>query len=161
MLELYADQPEGKEKAAKVFKRFLAGEPVADEELQMQKADGSAVWISLTVNGIRDADGRLVESRSMVIDITERKRVEERLNLLGFALDHVREAAFLIDENARLRFVNEESCRALGYTRAELLGLGVSDVDPDFPMDRWNTHWNDLKAQDSLTLRRSPQDKGR
>jgi PAS domain S-box-containing protein len=87
---------------------------------------------------------------AMIQDITERKQTEERLRLLDFALDHVREGAFLTDENGRFRFVNEESCRILGYTRTELLGSSVSDIDPDFPQDRWLSHWKDLKTQGSL-----------
>jgi PAS domain S-box-containing protein len=79
VFELYANTPQGKEKASKVFQRFRAGKTLHDEELQMQKADGTPVWISLTVNAVRDAQGRVVESRSMVVDITERKRAEEAL----------------------------------------------------------------------------------
>jgi PAS domain S-box-containing protein len=79
VLELYADTPQGKAKASKVLERFQAGETVRDEELQMQKADGTPVWISLTVNALRDAQGRIVESRSMVVDITERIRAEQGL----------------------------------------------------------------------------------
>jgi len=81
VLELYADTPQGKEKASAVFQRFIAGERVTDEELQVQKADGTPIWISLTVNAVRDADGQVVESRSMVVDITERKQVEEALRI--------------------------------------------------------------------------------
>ena len=47
----------------------------------MQRADGSLVWIALTVNPIMDAGGQVVESRSMVVDITERKKVEELLRI--------------------------------------------------------------------------------
>ena len=79
VFELYADTPQGKEQASKVFQRLLAGERFADEELQMQKVDGTPVWISLTVNAIRDAEGQFVGSRSMVVDITERKQAEEAL----------------------------------------------------------------------------------
>ena len=50
--------------------------------------------------------------------------------LLSFALDKGRDAAFLIDDAARFHYVNEEACRLLGYSRAELLGLGVADIDP-------------------------------
>ena len=79
VLELYADTPQGKERAAQILERFRAGEMIMDQELQMQKKDGSPVWISLTVNQIQDAGGRIVESRSIVIDITERKRAEEQI----------------------------------------------------------------------------------
>ncbi len=77
--ELYADTPQGREKAAQVLARFQAGEVVRDEELQMQTAAGRPVWVSLTVGSVRDELGHVVESRSMVVDITERKRAEEAL----------------------------------------------------------------------------------
>ncbi len=83
VFELYADTPQGKGKASKVFQRFRAGETVTDEELQMQKADGTPMWISLTVNAVRDAQGQVVESRSIVVDITERKRAEEEIGKLA------------------------------------------------------------------------------
>ena len=73
VFDLYMDGSEGKEKAGKVFEKFISGEQVTSEELQMQKADGSPIWISLSVNALRDADGKVVESRSAVVDITKRK----------------------------------------------------------------------------------------
>lgn len=76
---LYTNTAQGKEKAVRIFQRFKAGETVRDEELEMQKADGNLVWISLTVSDIRDAEGQIVESRSMVLDITERKKAEAAL----------------------------------------------------------------------------------
>ncbi|OQX17102.1 MAG: hypothetical protein BWK76_10655 [Desulfobulbaceae bacterium A2] len=81
-----------------------------------------------------------------------RKESERSIALLSFALNSVQEAAFLIDEQARFRYVNEESCRALGYERNELLTLGVADVDPGFPPERWPEHWAGLKESRSLTF---------
>lgn len=108
-------------------------------------------WYYIVETPMRHLDG----SSSKIVmmqDVTERRLPEERLRLLDFALAHVREAVFLIDENAQFRFVNEESCHVLGYTRDELLGLAVSDVDPDFPVDRWVSHWHELKTKGSLVF---------
>lgn len=85
-----------------------------------------------------------------LIDVTEREKERQQINLLNTALNNVHEAAFLIDENARFHFVNEEACRILGYSREELLSRGVEDVDPDFPSERWPGHWLELKAQGAL-----------
>src|SRR5271165_6702649 len=81
-----------------------------------------------------------------------RKRAEQEVTLLSFALDKVREAAFLVDDTGRFRYVNEDGCRVLGYTREELLGMGVPDIDLEFPAGRWSDHWRDLKAQRSLNF---------
>ncbi len=96
------------------------------------------------------ANGAVIGAVVVFRDITERKQAEQSLVLMNFALNSVHEAAFLIDEYAQFRYVNEESCRALGYTRDELLSLHVADIDPDFPADRWSVHWNELKTSRCL-----------
>jgi len=74
---LYADTPNGKARAQEVFQRFLAGEEILDEELEMRRAGGSRVWVSLSVRPIYDAEGQVIASRSMVADITERKKLDQ------------------------------------------------------------------------------------
>jgi len=122
--ELYADTPEGKEKAPKVFQRFRAGERITDEELQMQKADGTPVWISLTVNAVRDADGQIVESRSMVVDITERKRAEEALRQRTAQLEALRQVGLQLtaqlDLDALLHSIVRRAIELLGGTSGGL-----------------------------------------
>jgi PAS domain S-box-containing protein len=82
----------------------------------------------------------------------ERKRAEQSLALMSVALNNVREAAFLIGPDSRFQYVNDEACRSLGYSRAELVGMSVPEIDPDFPIERWSEIWNALKVQRSLTF---------
>jgi len=77
VLNLYADTPNGKARARRVFQSFLAGEDIRPEEMEMCRADGNRLWISLTVRPIHDKEGRVVASRSSVEDITERKRLDQ------------------------------------------------------------------------------------
>jgi len=81
-----------------------------------------------------------------------RQQAEREVALLGFALGNVHEAAMLVDDTARFHYVNEEACRVLGYSREELLGMAVRDIDPEFPAGRWSDHWRDLKARRSLSF---------
>lgn len=101
--ELYADAPEGKEKSKLIFERFRKGEEIRDEEYLMQKKDGSPVWVSLTVNAVRDSTGQIVESRSIAVDITERKIAEE-----------------LRHENERLAFASRTKSEFLAHMSHEL-----------------------------------------
>jgi PAS domain S-box-containing protein len=80
--DLYADTPDGLSKAQEVFKRFRAGESIRHVELQMKHKDGHPVWINLCVEPLRDRDGNITESRSILIDISERKRLEAQLQLV-------------------------------------------------------------------------------
>ncbi|MDP3684040.1 MAG: GAF domain-containing protein, partial [Ignavibacteria bacterium] len=101
-------------------------------------------------------DERTTELRKVNLllkeELADHKKSGQRIALLFFALNNVHEAAFLIGEETRFHFVNDEACRILGYTRDELQGLGVADVDPEFPLDKWTNHWRDLKANGSLTF---------
>jgi PAS domain S-box-containing protein len=74
--DLYADTPSGKDKAKKIFQRFLAGEEIHDEELEIRRAEGSSLWVNLSVRPIVDAEGRVIASRSVVRDITEHKKLD-------------------------------------------------------------------------------------
>lgn len=51
--------------------------------------------------------------------------------LLGEAIDNGPALVFVADEDMRYVAVNHAACEALGYTREELLGLRLSDVEPD------------------------------
>jgi PAS domain S-box-containing protein len=77
VLDLYADTPTSKAKAQEVLQRFRAGEEIHGEELEMCRADGSKVWISLSVRPIRDKEGQVVASRSTAVDITEHKKLDQ------------------------------------------------------------------------------------
>ena len=89
VLDLYAETPHGLQIAKEVFNRFKEGESIRDVELQMKHKEGFPVWVSLSVEPVREKDGTITESRSMVIDISDRKRLEksliqhEKLNTLG------------------------------------------------------------------------------
>ncbi|MFX1570745.1 MAG: PAS domain S-box protein [Promethearchaeota archaeon] len=80
VFDLYAHTEEGIIKAKKLFQQFLAGNQIRDEVLQMKRKNGELVWISLTVKAIKDHDGNVIESRSMVIDISKRMQIEQELN---------------------------------------------------------------------------------
>ncbi len=46
------------------------------------------------------------------------------------ALDTTHDAMYLIDPDLRFHYVNKAACRMLGYSRDELLKMGVLDIDP-------------------------------
>jgi len=75
--DLYTDTPSGKATAQQVFQRFLAGEETRDQELEVKRADGTSVWINLSVRPIKDKEGRVVASRSVMVDITEHRKLDQ------------------------------------------------------------------------------------
>jgi len=82
----------------------------------------------------------------------DRKQSEEALHFARFAIDHSSDAAFWIGSDARFVYVNEAAIRSLGYSKEELLGMTVHDIDPDFPPERWPDHWSEIKRRGSFRM---------
>jgi PAS domain S-box-containing protein len=121
-------------------------------EYRLFRRDGTVRWIDHVCQPVFNGSGDFLGIRGSNRDITERKQAEENVALLNFSLNKVHEAAFLMDEKARFHYVNEESCRVLNYNEKELLGLGVPDIDPDLPQERWPSHLQELKAKRSMVF---------
>ena len=100
----------------------------------------------------RDAEGKPLRFAGTVQDITERKRAEEALQLTRFTVDSAADAVYWLDSKARIVDVNETACKMLGYSREELLGLTVLDIDPGFTADRWTAAWESVRRKGKLTL---------
>lgn len=122
-------------------------------EWRIQHPRKGEIWVECVSSPERMQDGSTVWY-GYFHDITQRRKAEKDLKLWEFALSRLPEGVFLIDKQARILFVNDEACRSLGYTRKELLTLGIGDIDPDFPMDKksWDANWLNVKERGSLTF---------
>ncbi|OFY51272.1 MAG: hypothetical protein A2W85_04550 [Bacteroidetes bacterium GWF2_41_31] len=129
--------PHLKKNAKHSMDRVLAGE--AFNEVQHQPEQD--IYYEFSWNPIFQ-ENEVVGITAFIRDITLQKQTEQKLKLLNFALNSVTDEAFLIDESACFQYVNDQSCRALGYSEEELLKMNVSEIDPDFPFERWQQHWN-------------------
>jgi len=79
-VEIY--HPDCMEEAKKAFQLFMSTGRVRNAELQLRRKDGSKADVSLNASAVRDADGEIIQRRSMFRDITERKQAEaERVKL--------------------------------------------------------------------------------
>ncbi|ANQ85875.1 diguanylate cyclase [Azoarcus olearius] len=82
---------------------------------------------------------------AIVHDITERSLAEQELRKFKFFNDNASDAYILIDEDARIHYVNRATCDLLGYTEAELLQLTIPDIDPHYDVARVRAHFNSAK----------------
>jgi PAS domain S-box-containing protein len=125
------------------FSRHGRGEDVAPYEYELVTRNGKLLTVINATKLItfRGAPAIL----GVVTDITERKRAEEavreserRFRLL---VERAADAVFLHDLEGRIVDVNQQACGSLGYTRDELLGMRVDDVeaqvDPAAQRDLW------------------------
>jgi PAS domain S-box-containing protein len=121
--------PDDLEATQAAMDRLTKQETVMDFTNRFRCRDGSYRWI----------EWRSVPAGTLIYaaarDITERKQAEEALLFTQFALDNAADQMFWIDEEAHFKYVNNQACRALGYSREELLGMSVHDIDPTYATD--------------------------
>jgi PAS domain S-box-containing protein len=70
--------------------------------------------------------------------------------LARFTMDASSEEIYWTDRDGRFIYVNDAVCRALGFSREEMLAKGVWDIAPDFPKEGWPAHRDALRAAGSL-----------
>jgi PAS domain S-box-containing protein len=99
----------------------------------VRRSTGEVRFVHEKCEHFRDESGRIIRSLGMVHDITDRKRLEEALQTqaeqYSTIVDTTPDGFWLVDDQARLVDVNDVYCRISGYSRQELLTLGVSDLE--------------------------------
>jgi two-component system cell cycle sensor histidine kinase/response regulator CckA len=132
-----------------VLARFAAGEPATFERTHLTR-DGRQLHVEIHARPFEFRGTAAVIA--LVRDITERKHAERALRLTRFALEHASDPCYWITSDARLKYVNDAACRALGYTREELLQMSVHDMDPDIVKTDWDARWKDFSKTNSVTF---------
>ena len=130
---------------------IATGEPVIDKEEREDWKDGRVKWVSSTKMPLSDKTGKIIGIMGISRDITERKRAEESLRQFQFATDHAADAIFWTKRDASFRYVNDQACRLLGYTREELMRLNLFDVDPAYSQQRWEEVWRQREQNPNAT----------
>ena len=96
-------------------------------EVLDRRKDGTEFPIFLSTSKIVNPDGRVIGLMGVAQDITERKRTEEQIRLLAYAVQSARDLICITDGENRFTFVNQSFVKAYGYSQEEVLGR-----KPDF-----------------------------
>jgi two-component system cell cycle sensor histidine kinase/response regulator CckA len=81
------------------------------------------------------------------------------LRFTQFAVDNLSDAAYWIERDARITYVNDAACRLTGYDRGELLRMRVYDLNPDISEETWPEVWASLKRTGKRTFEARHQGK--
>ncbi|PYT03448.1 MAG: hypothetical protein DMF60_18365 [Acidobacteria bacterium] len=98
----------------------------AGRDLYGRRKDGSEVPIEIGLNPIQTDEGAFV--MASIIDITERRRAEERFRLMVEASPS---AMLMVDEKGLITLVNKQAEQLFGYNRVELLNQPVEMLVPE------------------------------
>ncbi len=107
------------------------GQAVDRSERILRRFDGQEIPILKTVTEITiDGEDLLLET---LVDITDRKKAEDALRAreryLRTILEITPDGFWVIDSHQHVIEVNDAYCRMSGYTRNEVLGLHIGDLD--------------------------------
>jgi PAS domain S-box-containing protein len=80
---------------------------------------------------------------------------EEALRMMQLSVDRVSDSVFWISREGRILYVNEAACATRGYSRKELLGTTIFDLNPNFPSGKWEKHFDALKLRGNMSFESS------
>lgn len=121
------------------------GSGILDVEFRVRHPTGELRW--LRVRGrVSFVDGQPQSAHGIVHDVTDRRRAAKDLELFKSSVDHAPHCVYWLAPDGRFIYANREGCRALGYSRDELLRLHIHDVNPRATPERWQEIWDTLRA---------------
>jgi PAS domain S-box-containing protein len=97
----------------------------AGRELFALRKDGTEFPVEIGLNPLVTTEGTLV--LAAIIDITERKRAEERFRLV---VESAPNAMILVNVDGKITLVNSQTEKLFGYSRSELIDQGVETLIP-------------------------------
>jgi PAS domain S-box-containing protein len=132
MEPFYLSRDEYLEVGSEVAQSAARGE-VYQREMQVQRLDGSRLWIFLSGKAVSrdDLDQGTVW---VIMDITRRKELEEQLHHTMSEREAILNNAvvgIVLSIKRRHEWVNEKFARMLGYPREVLIGQGSDYLHPD------------------------------
>ncbi len=128
--------PDNKEQEFGVHLAALKeGRGFKGREVTRLRKDGSTFYGSLSTAAVRGASGQIIGIMGAMEDITESKlaeqALEERERYLRAVLQTSADGFWVLDRHAVLMDVNDAYCAMTGYSRDELIGMRIGDLDID------------------------------
>ncbi|MCW2286535.1 PAS domain S-box-containing protein [Rhodoblastus acidophilus] len=107
----------------RVFPKAFAAGRVDELEMELRKADGSAMPVLISATTLQDADGATVATRSVVLDYSRLRMEQETLRQVMRAAPMAVRVASLQDN--RLLFVNHAFAELVGRTENDALDWDI------------------------------------
>jgi PAS domain S-box-containing protein len=106
------------------------GAPVHEEEVVIEKPDGSRVSVSVHIDPIRDNDGAIVGVVNFFYDLNERRQAEKTSGLLAAIVDCSDDAIVSKNLDGVITSWNKAAERLFGYSAGEAIGQHIALIVP-------------------------------
>ena len=120
-----------REELKKLIEMIKRGGEIREYETSRIRQDGKMIEVSLNLSPIFDASKNLTAISFIARDITERKKVEEKLRESEEKYRNIVETAnegiFIMDAETIITYANKKTAEMLGYTLEEIPGRSIWD----------------------------------
>ncbi len=97
-------------------------------DLLAYRKDKQKIWLSVYHTVVLDEDGKVETDVEIIIDITEKKKAEEELQILSLVASKANSGVTISDKEGRITWVNNALEDLTGYSLAELKGKMLGDI---------------------------------
>ena len=129
---------ENRAAAVRMRQEVMSGKELR-QEFRHRMPDGSMRQLWSSLSPLRDAEGRVVGSIGVLLDVTDRKLAEDQLarekERLAVTLQSIGDAVIATDDGGRVTVINAVAEQLTGWTSAEAIGRPLEEVFRIFSED--------------------------
>lgn len=97
-------------------------------DLLSYRKDGQPIWLSIYNTVVLDDKGKVDMEVEIIIDITEKKKAEEELQVLSLVASKTNTGVNISDAEGKTTWINQSLKKLTGYSLAELKGKELGDI---------------------------------
>ncbi len=118
----------GHENMRKFIESVISGIPISGVDVVCPHKNGKNVDISLSISPLRDANHNIVGLSGILRDITERKRIEDKLKLFSEAVEAAKDGILIAGLDGKIIYSNKAVESLYGYSQDELKEKHINDL---------------------------------
>jgi PAS domain S-box-containing protein len=127
--------PDCLEEVERNYKIFNETGKIENAELELITSSGGKLSVLKNATAVRDENGNILNSRTVIQDITDLKKTQEKLSqseeLYRAVADSAIDAIITIDNNGIIVNSNQGAKRIFGFDESEIIGHPITLVIPD------------------------------
>ena len=96
------------------------------------RPDGEIRYVKMITHLGFESDGTLGRTVGTIYDLTTLKEEQIRHEELSFLIENAISEIYIVDvKNLQYRYVNTKTIEVLGYSKEEMMGMSIYDINPD------------------------------
>ncbi|GFO68361.1 hypothetical protein GMLC_19400 [Geomonas limicola] len=93
-----------------------------------------------------------LRNRQLADEIGLRKQAEAELEKAAVIMQKMSDVVLWVSADGKILYANDAASKLHGYSGENLRRMTVLDLNPNFDAASWQSHWEDLKREGTLTI---------